>query len=166
MKRGLLAGVLTLLVAVPAMASSDILIKIAEIPGKISRSGVTNGVAATGISLGISGTTADGSTGKPTFAPLTFTKLVDSTTPQLMEAAGDQRVLKNFQIHLVRPTGTATVKTVVTIPNAVVTDWRLADGLGSEAAVEQVTLRVDGFTLTQDDVDASGKTSTTTGTVP
>jgi len=165
LRRGLLVGALTALVAVPALASPHILVKIAEIPGKTSQSGIDNAISATGVSMGLSTpTSADGD--KIAFSPLTITKLLDSTTPKLMEAAGNQKVLKNVQINLVRTSNNATVKTVVTVPNAVVTDWRINDVEGSDFAVEQVTLRVDGLTITYEDVDAAGKKSTISGTVP
>lgn len=155
-----------LMVAVPAMASQDILALVDGIPGAAGG----GQIRVKSFSMGYSAPVDEAGGQTVVFAPVTITKVFDETSPVLMEAGGKGTTFGKL---VLTGTGVGGVQETVTLVNARVTDWRLVNVAepAAQAAltkgIEQVTFAVGGISVTHQKLSNAGQLtgSATTGTV-
>jgi len=167
LRRGLFGVILASAIAIPAFASDDIYVEISGITGSSTAKGFEGDIQVSSISMGYSVPQgSSGSTGKPVFNPLVVSKRADKSTTAIMEAGGKGLVLKNVTLSMMPAVAGSGPTMRVTIPSAMVSDWRLVDSEGGEPT-EQFTLLVNGYTVFYEETSSvTGAKSSTTATVP
>lgn len=163
LRRAVIGVILVSAVSLPAFASDRLFVEISGISGSSNAKGFEGDIEVTGISMGYS---TSGAPGELVFNPLVVTKAADKSTTAIMEAGAKGVKLQNVTLHMVPPATGNQVSMRVTIPSALVTDWRLTDSKVG-VPVEQFTLMVTGYSVVYEETSGiTGAKSQTVGKVP
>ncbi len=138
------------LVAVPVMAADRIQVAVDGVVGESLVSGFVGTIDAQSFAIGVSAP-FDAATGPGpvVVAPITVTKVIDKTTPVMMQAAGSGRVFKSVVITSAK-NGTSAPLAIerVTLTDARVIDWRFFDNAGDpDRGTEQITFASNAMSL-------------------
>jgi type VI secretion system Hcp family effector len=145
-----------LAIAIPAIASDNIFVSVPNAPGDVTTVPFAGQIQALSISTGFS----NGATGR-TMAPITITKVVDKSTPKLIDIGSKNTLVSSILISQTVTTNTSTTVTYMTLKlsNARIISWNLVDTDGGEA-IEQISFSADSVGVEYTTVNANGTLGT------
>lgn len=145
-----------LAIALPAVASDDIFVSVPNAPGDVATAPFAGQIQALSISTGFSNSAAG-----RTMAPITITKVVDKSTPKLIDIGSKNTLVSSITISQTVTTNTATTVTYMTLKltNARILSWNLVDTDGGDA-IEQISFSADSVGVEYTTVNANGTLGT------